>query len=784
MKINCCKKNISNCRQWTAALPSALLCLFLALFQPLNAQQNNPIPTTNPNIEGQVAELTAEAQQQPIVGANVYWANSTVATTTDLNGHFSIAPLKGNNRLVISFIGYENDTLTLAENQNNLQILLHNGLDLQTIEIRAKQQGTFISELKPIKTEIISTQELRKAACCNLSESFETNASVEVNYADAVSGAKEIRMLGLDGAYSQILNEGIPSMRGLANTYGLLYVPGPWMHSIQITKGSGSVVNGYEPITGQINIEYKKPENSERLHLNFYTNHEWRADANANYTQRINKRWATMLLTHASHFGRRLDHNHDSFMDMPLNTIYTAMNRWKYQGEKMESMFGIKGVYDNRTGGQITFDESVPRSATDNGYGIGIKTKRMEAWAKTGFFFPAPYKSIGTMVSAVYHKQDMFFGLRDYKGEEVNFFANFIYQTRIVNCNNELKLGASYMYDRYAEQAATTFFIAEPNGLNLRRTESVPGAFVEYTRKSNNERFTLVLGTRLDYHNIYGLYYTPRMHLRYKLSPKTTLRASAGRGFRTTVLFAENIGAFANGRKMVFPYENRPDQTQRLTLKPEVAWNYGINLTQKFKLADREGFLSIDLYRTDFENQVIVDLFTNTAEIRFYNLNGKSFANSLQVETSCEILKGLDLKLAYKFDDVRSTYNGQQYQVPYQSRHKALATLSYETPNKHWRFDYTTQWHGSRQLAPLANSTQNENIAQLRSPDYFILNGQATFALKDWEFYVGAENLNNLTMHHPIANATQPFSNTFDATQIWGPIFGTMGYAGLRYTLK
>lgn len=784
-KYNLNNKNILDFIKYKINHLTCFLCILTVL--PLCAQNSDEAASTDTSvltISGHVVELIAGGQQQPLVGANVYWVNSTKATTTDLNGQFSLQRLKGNNQLVVSFTGYENDTIAVEDNQNTLYILLHSGVDLQTVEVRAKRQGTFISELKPIKTEIITTQELRRAACCNLSESFETNASVEVNYADAVSGAKEIRMLGLDGAYSQILNEGIPSMRGLANTYGLQYVPGTWMHSIQITKGSGSVVNGYEPITGQINIEYKKPENSERLHLNLYSNHEWRVEGNANFTQRINKRWATMLLLHGSGFNRRLDHNHDGFMDMPLNTIYTAMNRWKYQGEKMESMFGIKGVYDKRIGGQMTFDAAAPHNATDNGYGIGIDTRRVEAWAKTGFFFAAPYKSIGTMVSAVFHKQDMYFGLRNYSGEEINLFANFIYQTRIINCDNELKLGVSYMFDNYNEQSNAEFFVAEPNGLHLKRRESVPGVFVEYTRKGG-DKFTLVAGSRLDYHNLYGLYYTPRLHLRYKLSPKTTLRASAGRGFRTTVLFAENTAIFASGRHVVFPYKTLPDQTSRIDLKPEVAWNYGINLTQKFKLADREGFVSLDVYRTDFENQVIADLFSNTSEIRFYNLSGKSFANSIQIESNYELLKGLDLKLAYKFDDVRSTYDGGKLlRVPYQPRHKALASVGYKTPDNHWRFDFTTQWHGSRQLAPLAGSTQNENIAALRAPDYFIFNGQITFAVKDWEFYAGGENLSNFSIHHPIANNEQPFSNTFDATQIWGPVFGVMGYAGLRYTLK
>lgn len=741
--------------------------IFFLLLLIILQCDNKTLAQTN-LVSGRVIEMGTNQKEQTVVGANVYWANTQNAVQTDVDGRFSIAAIGDNTRLVVSFVGYENDTINLEQGQNNFTVILQNGIELGVAEIRAKQGSTFISTLKPIKTEIITTQEIRKAACCNLSESFETNASVDVEYSDAVSGAKEIRLLGLDGVYVQMLTEGIPTLRGLASTFGLTYIPGAWLESIHITKGSGSVVNGYEPITGQINIEYQKPEKAPRLHLNLYGNQMGRAEMNLNLRQKIDESWSTMLLLHGANMNAKVDHNEDGFLDMPRTQTYTAINRWKYQGKKVESMFGLKGLLENRQAGQSVFDPKQPRTTT-NGYGIGIDTRRAEAFAKTGLFLKKCHQSIGTMLSFVYHEQDMFFGLKNYDGKQLNFFANIIYESIIKDKGNGIKMGGSYMYDQYRETYNDTLYA---------RTESVPGVFVEYTRKKK-ENFTAVVGLRADYHNLYGFQFTPRLHLRYQVTPNTTFRASAGRGFRVANIFAENTAIFASGRELELA----------TGILPESAWNEGINLTQKIKIGEREGHFSVDLYRTDFENQLVTDVYSSTDKIRFYNLEGKSFANSIQAELGYEVLKGFDVKIAYKFDDVRTTFKGMVgtngstlMQVPFISRQKALLNLAYETPNKHWRFDFTTQWHGSKNLALNANT--NDQTQMPTAPSHFILLGQITYAVKQWEFYAGGENLSNFTQKNPIANAGTPFANTFDASNVWGPVYGAMVYAGLRFTLE
>ncbi|QQS28422.1 MAG: TonB-dependent receptor [Sphingobacteriales bacterium] len=714
------------------------------------------------NSQNRITGKVVAPNQDAIIGANIYWSDTEIGTTTDENGNFELTRENNYSVLVASFVGYLNDTIRLAENQNHVLFALTVGLLLDQVSITEKQGSTFISNLKTIKTEMVTVKELRKAACCNLSESFQTNTSVEIGEADAVSGAKNVRMLGLDGAYVQMLTEGIPTLRGLASTYGLNYIPGPWMDAIAITKGSGSVTNGYEPITGQINVEYMKPEKADRLYLNFYANHMGRLEGNLNLAHRFTDQWSTMALLHVSGLNNKVDHNDDHFLDMPKYKQFSCIQRWKYHGEKLESMFGVKLLSENKIGGQLAYNPDIPRTI-DNGYGIGINTKRIEAFAKTGFFLPEPNSSIGTMVSGIYHQQNAFFGLKEYEGIQKNLYINLLYQTIIGSTDHQITSGFSFMHDDYDE----TF-----NQVQYQRTENVPGIFTEYSYNLA-DKMSLVSGLRADYHNLYGFMLNPRIHWRYDLFEQGTIRASVGRGMRVANIFAQNMSIFASSRELVI----------QEALNPEVAWNYGLNYTQNFTLFDRDGFVTFDAYRTDFTNQVIADAYSTSNLLQIYNLNGKSFANSFQIEMSHEVLKKVDVKMAYKFDDARSTFGGQLLQVPLQAQHKALFNIAYETLNSHWRFDFTTQWHGPRYLFNTLLDNGTQNLKPEKSPSYFILHTQATYILRNFEIYLGGENLTGFTQHHPILAHHQPFGEEFDATNIWGPIVGRMFYTGIRFKL-
>jgi outer membrane receptor for ferrienterochelin and colicins len=716
---------------------------------------------------GKVWGVTDKGKKEALPGANVYWQGTTIGSAADAMGLFQLAnPDTVPAKLIISMIGFVTDTLLISQpNQMGLQVVLKNSIDLKVVEVAATQATTLNKLFTPINTEVISGKELLKAACCNLSESFSTNASVDVAFTDAVSGAKKIQMLGLDGVYTQILSENMPMLRGLSAAYGLNYIPGSWIENMMVTKGTGSVVNGYESISGQINLEFLKPkEQKHRFFINVYGNAKGRAEANVHLAKSINPKWATMLFTHASSNLMKQDMNKDGFLDMPLTKQYSAFNRWDFHNQKnLEAQFGVKGLYETRQGGQTNFKYAENRDST-NHYGIGINTKSVEYFSKTGFLFPStPYKSIGIQTSGKWQEQDMYFGFRNYSGVQKNFYANVIYANIINNTNHKYKLGASYLLDDYTERFNDSAFA---------RTESVPGVFAEYTY-IHATNFSLVVGVRADYHNLHGLFYTPRLHLRYNVTKTTTLRLSGGKGFRTSNVIVENQSVFASARKVVM----------KESLKPEVAWNYGVSVNQQFKLFGNDASLNVDFFRTDFQNQVVVDLDQNVNKVVFYNLKGKSYSNSLQVEMGLEPIKKLAVKLAYKWYDVKTTYNYELLDKPYVPKHRILFNVAYSTYMDIWKFDFTTNWLGESRLPSTVLSPVQYQLPT-HSKSYFLLNAQVTKKFRKFECYVGAENILNYTQKNPIIASENPFGTNFDASMIYAPVEGRVIYVGVRMDIK
>ncbi|MBL7884434.1 MAG: TonB-dependent receptor, partial [Bacteroidia bacterium] len=709
-----------------------LIILFVLFFQQtLFAQQ----------ITGKVFGENEKGIQESLPGANVHWLKTIIASATNSEGAFELSyPDSLPAQLIVSMVGFVSDTIDIIDtSQTNLQVVLKNTITLRVVEIEEKQGTTMNKLFTPINQEVISSKELLKAACCNLSESFSTNASVDVAFTDAVSGAKKIQMLGLDGIYTQILSENMPLLRGLSAAYGLNYIPGTWVENIMVTKGTGSVVNGYESISGQINLEFLKPqEQKHRFFINLYGNLNGRAEANFHIAKKINTKWHTLLFTHASSNFMKQDMNKDGFLDMPLTQQYNVFNRWDYHNQKnFEAQFGIRALYETRQGGQTAFNYNNDYKKTDV-YGIGIITKQVEYFSKTGFMFPSqPYKSIGIQTSGKYQEQNMYFGKRSYDGVQKNFYANLIYANIIGTTNHKYKLGSSYLLDDYTESFNDSAFA---------RTESVPGIFAEYTY-THPDNFSLVAGVRADYHNLFGLFYTPRLHLRYNATKTTTLRLSAGRGFRTSNVFVENQSVFASSRKVIVQEK----------FKPEIAWNYGVSANQQFKLFGNEAFINVDFFRTDFENQIIVDLDQHANRIVFYNLQGESYSYSLQTDFGFEPLEQFAVKLAYKWYDVKSTYNYKLMDKPYVPKHRVMLNMAYSTYMDIWKFDFTTNWYGQSRL-PSTESNPEEYQLPKKSKNYFLLQAQITKKFRKFEVYLGCENILNYTQSNPILSSSNPTS--------------------------
>ena len=725
-------------------------------------------------IEGVILEKNEKNEPIVLSGANVFWVNASIGTMTDLNGAFSIPYKKEYNQLVISYIGYKTDTISVNSNKR-IKHILNSKDELDEVVIKTKKKASTRSYLSSQNVINVSSSELLKAACCNLSESFETNPSIDVNFADALTGTREIKMLGLTSPYILIATENIPSIRGASQVYGMSFIPGTWVESIQITKGAGSVVNGFESIAGQINAELQKPSRDHQLFLNVYGNLNGRLELNTHLNTQINDKWDTGLYLHSDLRNQQFDKNKDTFLDMPLQQQINLMNRWQYTNNEkgFVGFLNIRFLNDEKQTGQIDFDPNRD-PLTTNYWGSEIDTQRIEGSAKFGYVNPEiPYQSIGVQASYSNHVQQSYFGLNIYDITHDSFFATAMFNSIIGDSRNKFKTGISATYDDYNELVNTNIY---------RRSENSFGAFFEYSFDNLGD-LNLTAGLRIDTSNLLGTFLTPRVHARYTPWEDSAFRISAGRGKRSANIFAENQKMFASSRQI-----NILDSNGGIYgLDPEIAWNYGISFSQKFNVFGKKSEITFDYYRTDFVNQIVVD-WENPREVNFYNLKGKSFANSFQAELNMNILEGFDFRTAYKYYNVKTAYTSGNLDKPLTPKHRVFANFSYETLRKEngtqWKFDTTFNWLGEQRLSSTYGNPIEYKLPET-TPTFATLNAQVTKVFSTaFEVYLGGENLTNEKQDNPILNSENPFEPTFDTTFVYGPIFGVSFYAGLRYKLN
>ena len=725
-------------------------------------------------IEGVILEKNEKNEPIVLSGANVFWVNASIGTMTDLNGAFSIPYKKEYNQLVISYIGYKTDTISVNSNKR-IKHILNSKDELDEVVIKTKKKASTRSYLSSQNVINVSSSELLKAACCNLSESFETNPSIDVNFADALTGTREIKMLGLTSPYILIATENIPSIRGASQVYGMSFIPGTWVESIQITKGAGSVVNGFESIAGQINAELQKPSRDHQLFLNVYGNLNGRLELNTHLNTQINDKWDTGLYLHSDLRNQQFDKNKDTFLDMPLQQQINLMNRWQYTNNEkgFVGFLNIRFLNDEKQTGQIDFDPNRD-PLTTNCWGSEIDTQRIEGSAKFGYVNPEiPYQSIGVQASYSNHVQQSYFGLNIYDITHDSFFATAMFNSIIGDSRNKFKTGISATYDDYNELVNTNIY---------RRSENSFGAFFEYSYDNLGD-LNLTAGLRIDTSNLLGTFLTPRVHARYTPWEDSAFRISAGRGKRSANIFAENQKMFASSRQI-----NILDSNGGIYgLDPEIAWNYGISFSQKFNVFGKKSEITFDYYRTDFVNQIVVD-WENPREVNFYNLKGKSFANSFQAELNMNILEGFDFRTAYKYYNVKTAYTSGNLDKPLTPKHRVFVNVSYETLRKEngtqWKFDTTFNWLGEQRLSSTYGNPIEYKLPET-TPTFATLNAQVTKVFSTaFEVYLGGENLTNEKQDNPILNSENPFEPTFDTTFVYGPIFGVSFYAGLRYKLN
>lgn len=652
---------------------------------------------------------------------------------------------------------------------------------LQAVKVISKNKSLQKSSKITTNTTVVTSKELLKAACCNLAESFETNPSIDVNFADALTGTKQIKMLGLTSPYLLIAEENIPSVRGASQAYGLSFTPGTWIESIQITKGAGSVVNGYESISGQINTELIKPIGNIPFFLNFYGSTDARFELNTHFNTKISDKWTSALFVHGNARTGKNDMNDDGFLDNPLAKQINILNRYQYYNAEKGwvSFINFRYMNDKKQTGELDFDPDIDKGKT-NLWGSEINTERIDVSSKIGYVYKdMPYQSIGFQNAFNSHNQESYFGLNQYNIKQSSFYSNLIFNSIISNTMHKFATGLNFSYDKYQE------FV---NVNDYSRIDNSIGAFFEYTY-DNDDNFSFIAGGRVDNHNRLGTFITPRLHIRYNPWEKAVLRVSAGRGKRTANIFAENQPLLASSRT----FDILDTNGKIYGLDPEIAWNYGLSFNQKFKFFGKNADAGFDFYKTDFTKQVVVDLYTapsipGTHQVLFYNLNGKSFANSLQVDFNFEIVKNLDLRTAYKYYDIQTDFLSGRSERPLQAKHRFFANLGYETfiteKEKQWRFDFTYNWMGQQKLPETASNPVKDRLP-MHSSSFSLMNAQITRIFSStFEVYVGGENIGNYRQEKAILGNDNPYGSTFDASIAYAPVFGQMYYAGLRFKIK
>lgn len=741
-----------------------LFCLLISSL-PLHAQ------TLKGKLFGQSGD-----NKEIIPGGMVRFIGTDVAALANENGVFEIT-LEGieDRRIIASNIGFVTDTIVVGEKTYLSIVLRKDAKELGEVTIRDRS-GAYISSLNVNQTEVINQRELTKAACCDLAGCFGTQASVQPQTTNVVTNAQELRILGLSGVYNQVLFDGFPMIQGLSYTYGISTYPGTVVDNIYVSKGTTSVLQGFESISGQINIVSRQPDKTDKLFLNGYMNSFGETHINANISAAIGKKkkWHTLLALHTVQPARKTDANNDGFLDLPLLTRYMAYNKWIYGNDKKKgfaTQIGLRIVNENRIGGQKGY-----RAAQDEGsnsvYGQSVNYTQPEAYIKSTYRFSDDH-AVVLALSGFTHNQNSWFGTTSYKAQQQSGYFNLQHEWRWRE-KHMLKYGVSYRYQELNETIRFTDTTLQRSYAGNYLTKlRVPGAFVENTFHWANDKVVLITGARVDNHQRWGSYFTPRTMIKYAINEKHTLRASAGTGWRQVNLFSEQTNLLVSSRDVIFSE----------TLKPEAAFNWGVSHTYRFTVGKTSGTLSGDFYSTHFSNQFFPDYDKEPTKIIIKNFDGISRSNGLQLEASFIFFKQLEFRTAYNYLDVYRIENGNKINLPFNPRNRAMAALSFHTKNNRWQADANTHWFDEMRL-PDTHNNPVQYRRPLYSTPYATLNVQATFRWKTVDIYAGCENLTNYRQSNPIISADNPFSKYFDLSSVWGPTRGRELYIGVRYSIK
>ena len=665
----------------------------------------------------------------------------------------------------------------------------------------SRQAGNYLSKGKDIRTEVISAAGLCKMACCNLAESFENSASVTVGFSDAVTGARQIRLLGLSGTYTQMLDETRPVMRGLSAPFGLSYVPGQWLESIQIAKGSSSVINGVECMTGQINMEHRKPTDEKPLFINGAVMSDTKMDLNIASSLQMGYKWSTVILAHVSGNIEPHDMNHDSFLDEPQMLQFNLSNRWLYQADNgVQVRFGVRALQDSRLGGQMLHDDGgrvfynkdtytlTPSAGQIDPWGSDILNRSINGYLKVGVPLNEDNsQNIALIADYSYQDMDSYFGSTKYLAGQHSAFANLLYQN-VINDSHRFTLGLNGTFDRYDEDFVRSVWVLGPVTAQKQGITDLAnaGVFGEYTYHAG-DKFSAIAGLRGDWFYGQGFKVSPRVTLKYMPIEEIVIRANGGRGLRYSTPLVDNIGVFSTGKEFVGAYNDHI---------LEDAWTFGGNITYYMPFgASSNTYLSFDYFRTQFAQQMVVDYEHHLNQIDFYALDGnRSFTDNYQLDFSVDPVERFNITATFRYTNAKIELADKGLvEKPMTSRFKGVLNMQYATNLNKWIFDFTASLNGSCRvynfMENLKDADGNLLYKDGRTPMYPLLYAQVTRRFKGWDVYIGAENLTNFRQKDVILGTkgadgfVNPRVPSFDASCIWGPLMGIKAHVGFRFTL-
>lgn len=728
-----------------------------------------PVLVAAQTIEG----VVMNTKHVSLIGANVYWEDSKIGTTTDSEGKFEIST-KGitNKNLIASYVGHTPDTV-LVKNQKFVMIHLTENATSEAINVVAEKPGIIISNSSAIKTEQITQTELTKAACCDLAGAFETQITVQPQTTNVITNSKELRLLGLSGVYNQVLVDGFPMIMGLSYTYGISSIPGPLVDNIFVSKGANSVLQGFEGISGQINVITKERFNSDKLLVNLYMNSFMEKQLNANYTFKTGD-WSNVTSFHTTQPADKFDKDQDNFLDVPQITRYSLFNKWSLGDEHQvgwNSKISLRYLNEKRVGGQTTYNANTDKGSTSV-YGQSVDINQPEISARLGYRMDETH-NFSVFASGFYQDQKSVFGTVDYKANQTNMYGNIQYERNY--SDHTLKTGASIRYMNLNENVGfTENSLGRTYAGEYLKKETIPGVFAENTMNFFDDTFTWIAGVRADNHNQFGTIFTPRTLLKYNATENTTLRANIGTGWRTTNLFSENINLLVSSRDIVFAE----------AMKPEKALNYGFSFTQNFntEAEDVIGHFMVDFYRIEFQNQIFPDYDSDPTKAIIENFEDPSISNGLQLEFFVKLWDQVEFKAGYTYLDVYRVVDGVNEQLPFNAKHKFLTTFSYKPLSKEYHFDVNLHWFGQQRL-PITDSNPVEYQRPDFSESYFVINPQFTYSFEFFDVYLGCENLLDYRQERPIISWENPFGPYFDTSSVWGPTKGREIYVGITYRL-